>query len=99
LVLNLLSVLYILSKLVFVDLLKQEVWGNGTIKQDYISELSLCGHIDVFNMMVLVLYTFVMVFIIDLTVNGKCKYIVLYITGHKKSFNVNENNDNYLIST
>jgi hypothetical protein len=85
--LNLLSLLYILSKLVFVDLLKQEVWGNGTLKQDYISERSIGGHIDLFNMMVLVLYTFVMVFIINLTVNGQRKYIVLYITGYKKSFN------------
>ena len=83
--LNLLSLLYILSKLVFVDLLKQEVLGNGQFKQDYISERSLGGHIDLCNMMVLVLYTFVMVFIIDLTVNGQSKYIVLYITEHNKT--------------
>jgi hypothetical protein len=38
-----LSVLHILSKLVFVDLLKQEVLGNGTLKQDYICERSLGG--------------------------------------------------------
>jgi hypothetical protein len=64
-----------------------ELQVDCTLKQDYICERSLGGHIDVFNMMVLVLYTFVMVFIINLTVNGQSKYIVLYITGHKQSFN------------